>query len=205
MHFQQTGGGQKCSSWFCLKRCIHVGKMPLTDIYRTSGLGEKRFSSPLFMLVCHFKWKQQGWNMPESLSYFLQNLKYFSEEWFSPLFKKKKLINLFIFGCAGSLLLHGLFSSCGKPDFTLRCGVWVSPCSDFPYCRTGALDQRLSNCGHGLSCPLACGIFPEQGLNPCPCTGRRILIHCTTREVFPPLFLMTLYFSWKTENNDFIS
>ena len=36
---------------------------------------------------------------------------------------------------------------------------------------------------HGLSCSVACGIFPDQGLNPCPCVGRRILNHCTTREV----------------------
>lgn len=25
---------------------------------------------------------------------------------------------------------------------------------------------------HRLSCPLACGIFLEQGLNPCPLAGR---------------------------------
>ena len=34
---------------------------------------------------------------------------------------------------------------------------------------------------HGLSCSKACGIFLDQGLN--PCTGRWILNHCTTREV----------------------
>ena len=33
---------------------------------------------------------------------------------------------------------------------------------------------------HGLGCPTASGISRDQGLN---CTGRRILIHCTTREV----------------------
>ena len=30
---------------------------------------------------------------------------------------------------------------------------------------------------HGLSHPVACGIFPDQGLNPCPCIGRQILYH----------------------------
>ena len=36
---------------------------------------------------------------------------------------------------------------------------------------------------HGPSCSAACGIFPDQGSNPCvPCIGRRILNHCATRE-----------------------
>ena len=30
---------------------------------------------------------------------------------------------------------------------------------------------------HGLSHPVACGIFPDQGLNPCPLIGRQILYH----------------------------
>ena len=37
--------------------------------------------------------------------------------------------------------------------------------------------------GHGLSCPVACGIFPEQGSNHVACIGRQILYHCNTREV----------------------
>lgn len=47
---------------------ICVGKMPFTDIYRTWGWREKCFSSLLFTLACHFKWKKSGWNMPENLS-----------------------------------------------------------------------------------------------------------------------------------------
>ena len=35
---------------------------------------------------------------------------------------------------------------------------------------------------HGSSCSVACGIFPNQGSNPCPCIGRQILNHCATRE-----------------------
>ena len=35
----------------------------------------------------------------------------------------------------------------------------------------------------GLSCSTACGIFLDQGSNPCPLHWRRILNHCTTREV----------------------
>ena len=35
---------------------------------------------------------------------------------------------------------------------------------------------------HGLSFSEARGISPDQGSNPGPCTGRWILIHCTTQE-----------------------
>ena len=38
---------------------------------------------------------------------------------------------------------------------------------------TEGLTQKLGTWAsvveaHGLSCPAACGIFPNQGLNPCP-------------------------------------
>ena len=45
----------------------------------------------------------------------------------------------------------------------------------------------------GLSCSVACGIFPDQGLNPCPCIGRQILIHCAPREAHPDSFLWYLF------------
>ena len=32
-----------------------------------------------------------------------------------------------------------------------------------------ALQSTVSAAGvHGLSCPMACGVFPSQGWNPCP-------------------------------------
>ena len=40
---------------------------------------------------------------------------------------------------------------------------------------------------HGLSCSTVGGIFPDQGSNPCPLIGRRILNHCATREI--PVFV----------------
>ena len=49
---------------------------------------------------------------------------------------------------------------------------------------------------HGPSCPKACGIFPDQGSNLCPLTGRRILSHQTARKV-PLFFLMSLFFLTK--------
>ena len=36
---------------------------------------------------------------------------------------------------------------------------------------------------HGLRCPVACGIFPDQGSNLCPLRCKWILHHWTTREV----------------------
>ena len=38
----------------------------------------------------------------------------------------------------------------------------------FRSCGSRALEHRLSVVAHGLSCSVACGIFPDQGSNPCP-------------------------------------
>ena len=52
---------------------------------------------------------------------------------------------------------------------TLRCGAWASQCGDFSCCRAEALGSQASIAVvHGLSCSSACGIFPDQGLNPSP-------------------------------------
>ena len=42
----------------------------------------------------------------------------------------------------------------------------------------------------GLSCWLACGLFPDEALNHTHCIGRWIPIHCTTKEVLINLFLI---------------
>ena len=78
---------------------------------------------------------------------------------------------LIVFGCAGSSLLCRLSSSCS--------GL-ASRCSSFFCCRalspavraSGVAAPRLWGTGsvvvvHGLSCSVACGIFPDQGLNSC--------------------------------------
>ena len=56
----------------------------------------------------------------------------------------------------------GLFSSCGKWGLPCNCGEWASHCSEF-YCGV----QASIVVAHGLSCSDACGIFPDQGFNPC--------------------------------------
>ena len=54
-------------------------------------------------------------------------------------------------------------------EATLRRGAWASHCGGFPCCGARALGARASVVvAHGLSCSTACGIFPDQGLNPGP-------------------------------------
>ena len=65
------------------------------------------------------------------------------------------------------------FSSCGKwePLFIAVCGPLTIAASLVAEHRLQT--RRLSSCGsvavaHGPSCSAACGIFPDQGANPCP-------------------------------------
>ena len=66
------------------------------------------------------------------------------------------------------------FSRCGERGATLPCGLQASL-----YLVSLVAEHRLESmrssvaaaCGlvaRGLSCPVACGIFPDQGSNPCP-------------------------------------
>ena len=101
---------------------------------------------------------------------------------------------LFIFGCAGSLSLHRLCSSCGERGLLLvvhRLLLAVASLVEERRLWAHWL-QQLQLAGsavvaHGLSSSMACGIFLDQGSNPCPCTARWILNHGTTMEV-PELF-----------------
>ena len=63
----------------------------------------------------------------------------------------------------------------------LRCGVWPSHCGGFSCCGARALGARASLVvAHGLSCSMACGIFPDQGSNPCPLHLGRFLTTAPT-------------------------
>ena len=75
------------------------------------------------------------------------------------------------FDCAGSLLMHGLLSSCNAQ---------ASHCDGFSCCRAQALWPKGSVVVvsglystdsivvvHGLSCSAVCGVFQDQGSNPC--------------------------------------
>ena len=48
-------------------------------------------------------------------------------------------IYLFIFGCAGSSLLLGIFSTCDKRELLFSCSVCASHCGSFSCCRVWAL------------------------------------------------------------------
>ena len=74
------------------------------------------------------------------------------------------VIYSFIFDCTGSPLLCTGFLR------LQRAGATLLQCSG---CLLHwLLSLRSAGSGHmgpqGLSCPTACGIFPDQGLNPCP-------------------------------------
>ena len=45
---------------------------------------------------------------------------------------------------------------------TFRCDAWASHCGGFSRGEARALEHT------GFSCSAPCGIFPDQGLNPCP-------------------------------------
>ena len=48
-------------------------------------------------------------------------------------------ISISFFGCAGSLLLRGLFSGCRALELPSGCGVWASHCRGFSCCGAQAL------------------------------------------------------------------
>ena len=116
-----------------------------------------------------------------------------------------KFIILFIFGCIGPLLLHGLsLVAASRSCSSLRCAgfssCWLlllqstgSSCVGFSSCGSWALERRLSSCG-AQACSAACGIFLDQGLNHVPCIGRRILNHCTTREALQASVFILSFF-----------
>ena len=56
------------------------------------------------------------------------------------------------------------FSSCSERGLLSSCGVQAFHCSGFSCCRAQALGHAGSVAlVHGLSCPAACGISPDQG------------------------------------------
>ena len=97
-----------------------------------------------------------------------------------PLFLKKKKKK--IYGCIGSSLLQGLFSSCREWGPLSSSGAWASHCGGFSWAAwaLGCVDfsswgeraQYLQLAGsevavHQLSCPEARGVLvPKPGIEP---------------------------------------
>ena len=100
----------------------------------------------------------------------------------------------FIYGCAGSLLMCTGFLYLRQVGANSSCSGWASHCCGFSCCSSWALSSRPSVvAAHGLSCPLAYRIFPDQGLNLCPLhwqAGSHPLYH----QESP--FFKNKYFHW---------
>ena len=89
--------------------------------------------------------------------------------------------DIFFLSCVGSSLLRAGFLQLRRAGAALPCSARASHCGGFSCCGAPALGvrvsaveaRRLQSAGsvvvaHGLSCSMACGIFPEEGSNPCP-------------------------------------
>ena len=86
-----------------------------------------------------------------------------------------KKMYLFSFGCAGSSLLHRPFFRCGKWGLLSSCGAHGSHRGGFFWLQDvgsvvaapGLYSTDSVVVVPGLICFTACGIYPDQGLNPC--------------------------------------
>ena len=77
--------------------------------------------------------------------------------------------------------------------FVAACGLSpVAESGGFSCCGAWALGVRASAVvAHGLSCSVACGSSRTRARTCIPCTGRRILNQCATREVPPTKILIS--------------
>ena len=103
------------------------------------------------------------------------------------------LYNLFIYGCAGSLLLHELFSLAASRSYSPvavqgflvavvpplvehgLCGAHTSVIGTHGLICCGSSLYSIGSVvvAHGLSCSAVCGIFPDQGWNLSPTLAGR--------------------------------
>ena len=81
-----------------------------------------------------------------------------------------ELKNFYLFLAAlGLRRCSTFFSSCGVWGLLSSCGEWASHCGGFSCRGAPALGlPALVVVVPGFTCPAACGIFPDQGSNPCP-------------------------------------
>ena len=78
-------------------------------------------------------------------------------------------IYLFIYGCVGSSFLCEGFLQLWQAGATLHRGAWASHYHGLSCLRsTGSRRAGSVVVAHGPNCSAACGIFPDQGSNPCP-------------------------------------
>ena len=80
------------------------------------------------------------------------------------LFFLKNCVGFLIFGCVGSSLPHSGFESWACSPVVQRRLTEVASLVEQRLQGTWALEVGV----HRPSCSLACGIFPDEGLNLCP-------------------------------------
>ena len=116
-----------------------------------------------------FSWMKLNFCMVDSASLFPAQIKCFHHRrrprWlFFLKFFIYYLFIIFIFGCVGSLFLCEGFLQLRRVGATLHRGARAS------LLRRPLLLRSTGSVivAHGPSCSAACGIFPDQGSNPCP-------------------------------------
>ena len=101
-------------------------------------------------------------------------------------------LNVFIFGCTGSLLLQGLFATCGRQGLVSTCSAQTSHSNAFScysvlslcLC-TVVVTPKLWNTElwpTGLGAPKVWGNFPDEEWNSCALITRWILYLWARRE-----------------------
>ena len=99
--------------------------------------------------------------VPLCYAFPLQFLLYLPKDLSKQLLLSLIFFHLFSFDRTGSSLLCPGILSLRRARTALRCGAWAY-CSGF-----SCVAQAPAVVVHGFSCSVACGIFLDQGSNPC--------------------------------------
>ena len=78
------------------------------------------------------------------------------------------LMYVCMYGCVGSSFLCEGFLQLWQAGATLHRSAWASHYRGLSLPSTGSRCAGSVIVAHGPSCSAACGIFPDQGSNPCP-------------------------------------
>ena len=102
------------------------------------------------------------------------------------LFILNNLKNVFIFGCTGTSLLFGLFSSYGDWGLFSICNVWAFHCHGFFFCGAQALECGLQQLQHMGSLFVAPGLQSTSSMGQL-FRGKRDLPRSGTEPMPPAL------------------
>ena len=150
--------GREGGMWVCTQRLM--GQLLLS-----SGLSLPRGEhGPNVELLGYFKGNQMWIFVRSSYYYYFLNLSAF---FFFNLFLFIYLF-IYLFLAVLGLCLHArAFSSCGKQGHSSSWCVGLSLSRPLLLRSTGSRPAGSVVVAHGPSCSTACGIFPDQGSNPC--------------------------------------